>query len=124
MDSRGGKTWLASRGSRSFARDGKALEKRIQAGQFLFGCYCGAIRARALSADIDDIRPLGDKLSPLFQRPSVVNPPVATERIVIDIDDTHDQRAARKSNASIAGKQFHLVLGSILFQAWYLLQQP
>ena len=104
--------------------DGESLEERTQAAQLLFGRYCGAIRARAFSANIDDIRSLGDMLPRLLQGPKVVNPPVATERIVIDIDDTHDHRAARKSNASIAGKQFHLVLGRILFQGWYLLQQP
>ena len=103
---------------------GKALEERAQTGYFLFDRDRGAIGARALGADIDNVRPQRDKFPSLLQRPFAVNPPVPTERIVVDVDDTHDQWAARILNASIAGKQFHLVLGSILFQAQCLLQPP
>ena len=94
----------------------KALKKGTEASQFLFRFNGGAIGTSAFGANVDDIGTLPNKLTRLLQRPFMVDPPVAAERIVIDIDDTHDQRAARKSNASITGKQFHLVLEGILFQ--------
>jgi hypothetical protein len=102
----------------------KAFEERMQAPQLLFGFNGGAVRASTFGADINDIRSLGDELMRLIEGPPVVDPPVAAERIVINIDNTHDQGAARKSDASVTGKQFHLVLARILFQVWCLLQQP
>ena len=82
------------------------------------------LRACAFAAHVDDVRSLGDELTRLLQSPLGINPPVTAKRVVVNIDDAHDQRAARKADASVTGKQFHLVLGSILFQAWCLLQQP
>ena len=102
----------------------KPLQKGKQASQFLFRRDGGSIGTRALAAHVDDVRSLGDELTCLLQRPLGINPPVTAKRVVVDIDDAHDQRAARKADASVTGKQFHLVLGGILFQAWCLLQQP
>ena len=83
-----------------------------------------AVGAGALGANIDNIRSLSHKTARLLQRPLAIDPPVPAERIVINIDDAHDEGAARKSDAAITGEQFHLVLGEILFQAGELLQQP
>ena len=102
----------------------KPLQKGKDASQFLLRRDGGSIATGALAAHIHDVRSLGNELTCLLQRPLGIKPPVTAKRVVVDIDDAHDQRAAREADASVTGTQFHLVLGGILFQAWCLLQLP
>jgi hypothetical protein len=102
----------------------KPLQKGKDASQFLLRRDGGSIATGALAAHIHDVRSLGNELTCLLQRPLGIKPPVTAKRVVVDIDDAHDQRAAREVDASVTGTQFHLVLGGILFQAWCLLQLP
>jgi hypothetical protein len=99
-------------------------QKGTQASQFLFRCDGGPVGSGAFAADIHDVRSLGDELTGLLQSPLGIDLPVTAKGVIVDIDDSHDQWASREAHASVTGKQFHLVLGSILFQAWCLLQQP
>jgi hypothetical protein len=99
-------------------------QKGMQASPFLFRGDGGSIGSRAFAAHVDDVCSLGDEFTCLLDSPLGINSPVTAKGVVVDIDDSHDQRASRKADASVTGKQFHLVLGSILFQAWCLLQQP
>jgi hypothetical protein len=115
---------LSSIPGRQVAPNGwKELEKRPQTAKFHFGRYGWAVGPSAFRANIDDIGSLSNKIARLLKGPLVVNPPVPAERVIVDIDDTHDERTARKSDATITSEQFHLVLGGILFQAGWLLQQ-
>ena len=102
----------------------KPFQKGKDALQFLLRRDGDSIGPGALAAHIDDVRPLGNQLTCPPQSPLGIKPPVTAKRVVVDIDDAHDQRAAREADASVTGTQFHLVLGGILFQAWCLLQLP
>jgi hypothetical protein len=102
----------------------KPLQNGKEASQFLFRRDGDSIGSGAFTAHIDDVRSLDNELTCLLQSPLRIEPPVTAKRVVVNIDDPHDQRASREANASVTGTQFHLVLGSILFQAWCLLQQP
>ena len=100
------------------------LQKRKKASQLLFRRDGHSIGSGAFAAHIDDVRSLGNELTCLLQSRLRIKPPVTAKRVVGDIDDAHEERASREVDASVTGTQFHLVLGSILFQAWCLLQQP
>jgi hypothetical protein len=102
----------------------ESLQEGKEPPQFLFWGDRGSIGSGAFAAHIHDVRSLGNELTRLLQSPLGIDPPVTAKGVVVDIDDADDQRPSRKADASITGKQFHLVLGSILFQAWSLLQQP
>ena len=100
------------------------LQKGKEASQFLFRSDRDSIGSGAFAAHIDNVRTLANELTCLLQSQLRIKPPVSAKRVVVDIDDAHEERASREADASVTGKQFHLVLGSILFQAWCLLQQP
>jgi hypothetical protein len=117
--------YLLSISGRNVPPDGRELlQKGKKASQFLFRRDGDSIGSGALAAHIDDVRSLSNELTRLLQSRLRIKLPVTAKRVVVDVDNAHDQRASREVDASVTGTQFHLVLGSILFQAWCLLQQP
>ena len=100
------------------------LQKGTQAAQLLLRRDGGSVGPGAFAAHVDDVRSLGNEPTCRLQSPLGIDLPVPAKGVIVDIDDSHDQWASGEADASVTGKQFHLVLGSILFQAWCLLQQP
>ena len=95
----------------------ETLEKRGDARPFLFLAHRRPVRARALPADIHDIGAFGNQLLRPAQRPALVEPSVPGKRIIVDIQDPHDERTPGEADPSSArNENVLLVSGCILRQ--------
>ena len=93
------------------------LHERSDARPFHFFVHRGAVRAGALSADIHDVGPFGNHLRRTAQGPVRIEPSIPGKRIVVDIQDPHDERTTGEGNPpSARGKNVLLVSGRILLQ--------
>jgi len=95
----------------------KPQHERVDARPLLFLAHRGAVRAGALPADIHNIGPFGDHLLRPVQSPAGIKPPVPGKRIVVDIQNSHEERATREDDTPPAHNQeVLLVSGSNLLQ--------
>lgn len=84
-----------------------ADEEGAEAGDFFFDADGLAIGAGGFSADVDDVGPFADGGLGLLESGLGIEGAIAGEGVVIDIDDAHEEGAAREGDGAIRETKDH-----------------
>ena len=85
----------------------EGVDEGEEAGGFLGDGDWGAVGAGGFCAGVDDVSAVAGHGDGLGEGCGWVEGAVAAEGIVIDIDDAHDERAARERDGAAAGEESH-----------------
>lgn len=83
------------------------VEEGAKAADFFFDGDCFSIGAGGLGADVDDVSSVDDVLTGLVEGLDGVEGAVAGERVVVDVDDAHEEGAPWEGDGAGGGAQDH-----------------